>query len=96
METRSYSMNGFTFDGWYDNDQYTGRKYTSIEADATGNKKFYARWKDTQAPTLGGTWRYGGSYGSWYSTPAIGLAFSDNTEIDVDSMKVQLDGGAYD
>ncbi len=96
VETRSYSMNGFTFDGWYDNDQYTGRKYTSIEADATGNKKFYARWKDTQAPTLGGTWRYGGSYGSWYSTPAIGLAFSDNTEIDVDSMKVQLDGGAYD
>jgi Listeria/Bacterioides repeat/Listeria/Bacterioides repeat/Listeria/Bacterioides repeat len=97
VETHSYAMTGFTFDGWYDNAQYTGRKYTSIEADATGNKKFYARWQDTQAPSVGSVWRYGTSgYGSWYSTSAIGLSFTDNAEIDMASMKVQIDGGAYD
>lgn len=95
-ENQTFSMNGFTFDGWYDNDQYTGRKYTSIEAEATGNKKFYARWLDTQAPSVSGTWFYGSSgTGSWYTCSAIGLSFADNTEIDMKSMAGQIDGGAW-
>lgn len=95
-ETRSYSMTGFTFDGWYDNPEYTGRKYTKIEADATGNKRYYARWLDTQPPAVGyGFWRYGSSYGDWYGTHQIGKEFSDNADIDLESIEGQVNGGDW-
>lgn len=29
------NVSGFTFDGWYDNENFTGRKYTAIGAEAT-------------------------------------------------------------
>lgn len=35
---------GFTFDGWYDNAQFTGNKITSIAAGAEGDKTLYAKW----------------------------------------------------
>lgn len=91
-ETHAYSMTGFTFDGWYDNPEYTGRKYTEIEADATGNKRYYARWLDTEAPVFGSEWRYGSSYNDWYSTHLIGRAITDNADIDLDSIEGQVDG----
>lgn len=95
-ETHSYSMTGFTFDGWYDNPEYTGRKYTEIEADATGNKRYYARWQDTQKPAFGGGfWRYGSSYGDWFGTHLIGKEISDNADIDLESIEGQVDGGDW-
>ena len=35
---------GFTFDGWYDNAEFTGSKITSIIVGADGNKTLYAKW----------------------------------------------------
>lgn len=35
---------GFTFDGWYDNESFTGNKITSIAAGAEGDKTLYAKW----------------------------------------------------
>jgi uncharacterized repeat protein (TIGR02543 family) len=35
---------GFTFDGWYDNAEFTGEKITSIAIDAEGDKTLYAKW----------------------------------------------------
>lgn len=35
---------GFTFDGWYDNAEFTGNKITSIAAGAEGDKTLYAKW----------------------------------------------------
>ncbi|BDD00650.1 hypothetical protein PEPS_29300 (plasmid) [Persicobacter psychrovividus] len=34
---------GYSFDGWYDNDQYTGEPITTIAAGTTGNLKFWAK-----------------------------------------------------
>ena len=92
----TYTLTGFTFDGWYDNPQYTGRKYTSIGAEETGDKQYYARWKDTTAPTFYTTW-YWGSYGpnSWYNVSHYGIAFRDNAELDEETMQVQVDGGEW-
>jgi uncharacterized repeat protein (TIGR02543 family) len=35
---------GFTFDGWYDNAEFTGNKVTSIAVAAEGDKTLYAKW----------------------------------------------------
>ena len=35
---------GFTFQGWFDNNTFSGEAVASIPAGSTGNKKFYASW----------------------------------------------------
>ena len=92
----TYTLTGFTFDGWYDNPEYTGRKYTSIGAEETGDKQYYARWLDTKMPTYASEWHWG-VYGtsSWFHGGKIGLGFQDNVAIDKTSMEVQIDGGDW-
>lgn len=34
----------YTFDGWYDNSSFIGTPITSIDANAKGNKTYYAKW----------------------------------------------------
>ncbi len=43
------TRDGYTFLGWYDAAE-NGSKVTQIEADATGDKTFYARWHKTVLP----------------------------------------------
>ena len=35
---------GYTFDGWYNNNELTGNKVTAIGTSETGNKEFWAKW----------------------------------------------------
>jgi uncharacterized repeat protein (TIGR02543 family) len=43
---------GYTFQGWYDNDEFTGPAVAMIPAGSTGAKTFYAKWTlDTYAIT---------------------------------------------
>ena len=35
---------GYTFDGWYDNDEFSGEQINTIGATETGNKIYYANW----------------------------------------------------
>lgn len=35
---------GYTFSGWYDNEQFSGDAVTEIPADATGDKEYHAKW----------------------------------------------------
>ncbi|MGN0683074.1 MAG: InlB B-repeat-containing protein, partial [Oscillospiraceae bacterium] len=43
---------GYTFDGWYDNESCTGTAVTLISDTDTGNKAYYARWtQNVQPPT---------------------------------------------
>lgn len=58
---------GFTFDGWYDNAEFTGSKITSIAIAAEGNKTLYAKWieyipkcAEVKAMTIGTTTKAGG------------------------------------
>lgn len=39
------SKNGFVFEGWYDNEKYSGTAITNL-AGRTGNITLYARWRD--------------------------------------------------
>lgn len=43
---------GFTFGGWYDNSNCTGSALTSIPANATGAKEFWAKWIAQTSDTL--------------------------------------------
>jgi len=36
---------GFTFIGWYDNEDFTGEPVTRLHKGSTGNKSFHARWQ---------------------------------------------------
>lgn len=38
------TKDGYEFDGWYGNAEYTGEKVISIEAASTGDTTFYAKW----------------------------------------------------
>lgn len=40
---------GYVFDGWYDNDRFTGPSVTEIRSDDTDDKTFYAKWLSTDA-----------------------------------------------
>ena len=49
------TKDGYTFEGWYDNEQFSGTAVTKIDAGSTGNKKFYAKWKQNETTNPGGT-----------------------------------------
>ena len=38
------TKNGYKFEGWYDNAEFTGVAVTEISAAATGDKTYYAKW----------------------------------------------------
>ena len=71
------TKDGYTFLGWYDAET-NGAKVTQIEADATGDKTFYAYWKQNDTPartwnityvTDGGT--INGSYPTTYTEGTV-------------------------
>ena len=57
LQTR-ITKQGYTFAGWYDNEELTGSPITSIPATATGHKKFYAKWVDAEQEYNIGSTKY--------------------------------------
>lgn len=49
VDLADVSLNGYTFEGWYDNQEYTGDPVTSIAQGTTGDKTFYAKLTRSQA-----------------------------------------------
>ena len=43
------SKEGFIFQGWYDNEDFTGERVTTIAQGSTGNKTFWAKWAEVPA-----------------------------------------------
>ena len=41
------TKDGYTFNGWYDNDAFSGSAVSSIAEGTTGDKTFYAKWGNT-------------------------------------------------
>jgi uncharacterized repeat protein (TIGR02543 family) len=67
----------FTFDGWYDNAEFTGTKVTSIPVGAEGDKKFYAKWVE-YIPTV----KEVVALGAGKATKATGIVtFIDGTNV---------------
>ena len=53
IETATFDLptptrTGYTFAGWYDNENPTGNKVTQVAKGSTGNKTFYAAWTINQ------------------------------------------------
>lgn len=48
-----WTKTGYTFGGWYDNENCTGTAVTTITAADTGNKEYWAKWTDNIAPIIG-------------------------------------------
>ena len=46
-ELATPTRNGYEFDGWYSNDEYTGDKVSSIAAGSIGDTAFFAKWTPT-------------------------------------------------
>ena len=50
VESATFALNdpaprdGYTFDGWYDNEGLTGEPVTEVPLGSTGDKTFYAKW----------------------------------------------------
>lgn len=94
-------VTGFTFDGWYTNENYTGTRYTSIPETTASDMEYYARWLDTQAPVRGSAtfWYTTGQdylHNSWYrAIVTVGYKFRENVAIDPDSAEYQIDGGEW-
>ena len=74
------TKSGYTFAGWFDNDGLTGTAVTTIPADATGNKTYWAKWTINSytltwdvngGNTLTGTYTSGNvNYGAAITKPA--------------------------
>ncbi len=53
VETESFQLNspaktGYTFGGWYEKADFSGRNCTEIEKGSVGNKKLHAKWTPTE------------------------------------------------
>ncbi|MDE7082729.1 MAG: InlB B-repeat-containing protein [Clostridia bacterium] len=46
------SRSGYTFNGWYDNENFNGNPVTQIAANATGNKEYWASWTKISSGSL--------------------------------------------
>ncbi len=83
---------GIVFDGWYVNEDCTGRKYTSIGAEATGDKHYWGKWLDIKAPYVSVNYINMALSNGWWrknmetSQPSVYVFTSDNVE----SAKVYL------
>ena len=66
IETATFDLptptkTGYTFEGWYENAEFTGNKITQIAQGSTGDKTLYAKWEQqitisaTITPTVGTT-----------------------------------------
>jgi hypothetical protein len=49
------------FEGWYENENFTGSKVSKISASSYGNKEYWAKWEtyETKYETAEDTWAYG-------------------------------------
>ena len=48
LQTNRVTKEGYTFAGWYDNEELEGSPVASISATSTGNKTFYAKWVEAE------------------------------------------------
>jgi len=48
------SRRGYTFEGWYDNENLEGEEVRAVSANETGNKTFYAKWTKNTTPIIPG------------------------------------------
>ena len=70
---------GYTFDGWYENEELTGTRVTSILARTASNKEYWLKWNEnTYTITYN---ENGGSYASGYTTRPTSRTYTDTASL---------------
>ena len=93
------TRNGHTFEGWFDNNQFTGSPVATIPANATGNKEYWAKWKLlTYGVSLSSSSVDFGSVMEGYTdAPAAQtITITNNGNSDITAFNVKASGSAYD
>ena len=67
---------GYTFEGWYDNAGFEGERVTTIAADETGNKSFFAQWA-----IINYTVTYNANGGTSETTPQATYNYGNEVEL---------------
>ena len=52
--TNDITREGYRFDGWYADSNFSGSPVTEITGTDTGNKTFYAKWTRNTTPIISG------------------------------------------
>ncbi len=73
---------GHTFEGWYDDENFSGFPVTEISATDTGKKEFYAKWKDVTCPT-GEITVDKSKWNTFFNNITFGLFFRDTQTVTI-------------
>ena len=93
---------GYTFVGWYENEDFSGSAVAVIGADETGNKTFFAKWNANSytvnfnanggnVDTASTTVTYDGTYGSLPTPTRTGYSFTGWFTDSENGNKVEID-----
>ena len=85
------TKNGYKFEGWYDNAEFTGVTVTEISAAATGDKTYYAKWVAEQYTI---TFNTGG--GAFVETPISSYIYGTTATLPVPTKNGYKFEGWYD
>ena len=73
---------GHTFEGWYEDENFSGFPVTEISATDTGKKEFYAKWKDVTCPT-GEITVDKSKWNTFFNNITFGLFFRDTQTVTI-------------
>lgn len=73
---------GHTFEGWYEDENFSGSPVTEISATDTGKKEFYAKWKDVTCPT-GEITVDKSKWNTFFNNITFGLFFRDTQTVTI-------------
>lgn len=85
------TKNGYKFEGWYDNAEFTGVTVTEISAAATGDKTYYAKWVAEQY-----TITFNTDGGAFVETPISSYIYGTTTTLPVPTKNGYKFEGWYD
>ncbi len=81
------TKSGYTFDGWYDNEELSGDAVTAISDTDTGDKEYWAKWTAVPVPTPTPS-----STSSHRGSSYLTIKFNTNGGSAVESQRVKRNG----
>ncbi len=87
---------GYIFDGWYDNPEFTGEPIVTIVKGSTGNLTLYAKWTpDVQLPEMIINWDFGTVAKIGYAAGDLTWTNGDSTEVTANKDRAQINTSDY-
>ena len=100
------TRNGYRFEGWFENSDFSGQKVTSISSSDTGNKIYYSKWVKQYSTTVSITGKSGERYSNITSkliplgggnavAEQVLTADNPNADIQIFTYHATADAGLY-